>query len=70
MRFINAQQAVIVYTVKDLQLWSAWTVDGGKNWEREQLKKMSVLPVVFLSRDGKILTITWSSEITVLQSIR
>jgi photosystem II stability/assembly factor-like uncharacterized protein len=72
MRFVSTQQAVVVYTTKDLQLWSAWTSDGGKTWQREQLEKLGALLAIFLSRDGKILTITWTtkSKITVLHSLR
>jgi photosystem II stability/assembly factor-like uncharacterized protein len=72
MRFIDPQQAVIVYTTEDLKLWSAWTEDGGKTWDREQLQKISVFPTVFLTRDGRLLTVNWflTSEITVLQSLR
>jgi photosystem II stability/assembly factor-like uncharacterized protein len=70
LRFVDSQHAVIVYTTKDRQLWSAWTADGGNTWEREQLEKKGALPAVFLSRDGKTLTITWANEITVYQSLR
>ncbi len=69
LRFADENHAVVVYTLTSQQVWSVQTTDGGETWQRWQMKDMGLFSAIYLSSDGKFLTITApsASRITLLQ---
>ncbi len=68
--FTDANQGVVVYTLANQQVWSARTMDGGKTWQRQQMPKVGMFSALYLSPNGRYLTVTTASftTITLLRS--
>jgi photosystem II stability/assembly factor-like uncharacterized protein len=61
MRFLDAQHGVVVFDLDDRTVWFAVTWDGGQSWQRAeipQLRGQSYYYHLFLSQDGRLLTVT------------
>jgi photosystem II stability/assembly factor-like uncharacterized protein len=61
MRFLDAQHGLVVFALADRTVWFAITQDGGRSWQRaeiSELRDQSYYYHLFLSRDGRLLTVT------------
>jgi photosystem II stability/assembly factor-like uncharacterized protein len=61
MRFLDDRNGIVVYDLLDGSVWFAVTADGGGTWQRTEistLRDQSRYFQVFLSRDGRWLTVT------------
>jgi photosystem II stability/assembly factor-like uncharacterized protein len=61
MRFVDDRNGIIVYDLLDRSVWFAVTGDGGRTWEKAEisvLRDQSYYFQIFLSRDGRWLTVT------------
>jgi photosystem II stability/assembly factor-like uncharacterized protein len=65
MRFIDEKHGVIVACLNDDKVYASITTDGGKTWKREKIP--GSMGPVFLSRDGRTLTVNQSKVIRVYQ---
>lgn len=61
MRFTDAQNGMVVFDLSDGTVWFAVTEDGGLSWERTEMAELrgqSLYYHLYLSRDGRLLTVT------------
>jgi hypothetical protein len=61
MRFWDAQQGMVVFSLSDRTVWYAITQDGGQSWQRDEislLRDQSYYYHLFLSRSTPLLTVT------------
>ena len=61
MRFLDRLNGIVVFALSDRTVWSAITYDGGQTWQRseiQELRDQSYYYHLFLSRDGRFLTVT------------
>lgn len=61
LRFVDADHGMAVYDFSDGTVWFAVTNDGGQHWERTEISELSGKSLyyhLYLSRDGRLLTIT------------
>jgi photosystem II stability/assembly factor-like uncharacterized protein len=61
MRFLDNRNGIIVFDRLDRSVWFAVTGDGGRTWQRAEisvLRDQSYYFQIFLSRDGRWLTVT------------
>ena len=61
MRFVDAQHGIVVFDLADRSVWFALTSDGGHSWQRAEittLRDQSYYYQLYLTRDGRLLTVT------------
>jgi BNR/Asp-box repeat len=61
LRFFNARNGMAVFDLPDRTVWFAVTSDGGQTWQRAEilaLRDRSYYYLLYLSRDGSLLTAT------------
>ncbi|MBN1438952.1 MAG: hypothetical protein JW929_06030 [Anaerolineales bacterium] len=61
LRFPNERNGIAVYDLLDRSVWFAVTADGGRTWKRSEIPALrdgSFAYQIYLSRDGRWLTVT------------
>jgi len=61
MRFLDDRRGLVVFDLPDGTVWSATTQDGGRTWRRVEISEIanqSLYYHLYLSRDGRLLTVT------------
>lgn len=61
MRFVDTQNGMVVFDLPDGTVWFAVTADGGQTWNMAEIVDLrggSLYYHLYLSRDGRLLTIT------------
>jgi photosystem II stability/assembly factor-like uncharacterized protein len=61
IRFTDDKQGMVVFDLSDGSVWFSVTDDGGQSWERTEISELrgqSLYYHLYLSHDGRLLTIT------------
>ncbi len=61
LRFVDDRNGILVFDLSDQSVWLAVTADGGQTWQRAEITELrgqSYYYHLFISRDGRLLTIT------------
>jgi len=61
MRFVDAQQGIVVFDLPDRTVWFTITWDGGQSWQRaeiSELRDQSYYYHLYLAHDAHLLTVT------------
>lgn len=63
IRFTSADEGIVVFSDQVKGIWALFTQDGGKTWRKEKVSDDT--GTIYLSRDGKFLTIAGFVDISV-----